>query len=117
MIHVEVAYAEPHQQIVITLEVARGTTALRAVELSGIQARLPDVDVMASPMGVFSVLLDGRASPAPGEYVLEEGDRVEIYRPLIIDPKEARLKRAAKARQRRVRSSTMSTMRKGETDE
>lgn len=97
MINISVAYALPDRQIVVPLQVPAGTHALRAVELSGIQSQLPGVDVLAMPMGVFSVLLDG---PAPAEYMVEEGDRIELYRPLTIDPKQARLKRAARSRKR-----------------
>lgn len=100
MINISVAYALPDRQIVVPLQVPAGTHALRAVELSGIQSQLPEVDVLAMPMGVFSVLLDGRASPAPADYLVEEGDRIELYRPLTIDPKQARLKRAARSRKR-----------------
>ena len=84
----------------VPLRVPVGTTALRAVELSGIQDVLPGEEVRTMPIGVFSILLDGRGNPAPSDYRVEEGDRVELYRSLLVDPKQARLNRAAKPRER-----------------
>lgn len=98
---VEVAYALPERQKIIALNVAPGTTALEAVRRSGIAVHFPDIDVDSADMGIFSKALDGKALPVPAEYVLEEHDRVEIYRPLQIDPKAARLARAEKAKKRK----------------
>ena len=95
-IAVEVAYALPYKQAIAALHVARGTTAEEAVRQSGIAAKFADLDLENATLGVF-----GKAVPA--EQVLREGDRVEIYRPLIADPKEARKARAARARERRSR--------------
>ncbi|MCB1649492.1 MAG: RnfH family protein [Gammaproteobacteria bacterium] len=95
-IQVEVAYAQPQQQRIIALSVPAGTTALEAVQCSGIAAEFPQIDPLTASMGIFSRLLDGRSQPLPKDCVLEEGDRVEIYRPLLIDPKQARLRRAAR---------------------
>ena len=78
------------------MEVDKGTTAYEAAEQSGITKAFPEIDLATSPMGIFSELLDGKKLPLPAEYVLEQKDRVEIYRPLTIDPKAARLARAAK---------------------
>jgi uncharacterized protein len=94
MIGVEVAYATPERQLIIALQVAEGTTAYEAVIQSGITAEFEGIDPQRDPMGIFSRPLDGKSSPLPAEYELQVGDRVEIYRPLIIDPKQARLKRA-----------------------
>lgn len=99
-IRVEVAYARPERQRIIELLVDRGTTALEAARLSNIAAEFPEIDLGQADMGIFSRPLDGKAMPAPSEYVLEERDRVEIYRPLLLDPKEARLERARKAKER-----------------
>lgn len=90
-ITIEVAYALPDKQLIKMLEVPVGTTAHQAVKLSAIaeafDGEIPD----DSPLGIF-----GKA--VMRDYVLRDGDRVEIYRPLIADPKEVRKERAAKAR-------------------
>lgn len=85
--HVEVAYARPDRQRLVTVELAAGATARDAVRASGLVEEFPEIDVERAPLGVF-----GRA--CPGDTVLRAGDRVEIYRPLVIDPKEARRRRA-----------------------
>ena len=92
-IKVEVAFALPERQEIIALTVAPGCTALDAVELSGIKLKFPALDSDSLALGVFSRPLNGVVLPLPGEYVLEEGDRVEIYRPLLHDPKHARIER------------------------
>ena len=91
-ISVEVAYALPDKQRIVTLEVTPGTTALEAVMLS----KLGEVfdDLVIGPdlkIGVW-----GKATTA--DRVLAAGERVEIYRPLLVDPKEVRKARAAKAK-------------------
>ena len=96
LITVEVAYATPAKQRIISLQVPTGTTAYAAVLLSGIQREFNDIDPDTAPMGIFSKRLDGKARPAPQDYILQSKDRVEIYRPLLIDPKQARLRRAGK---------------------
>ena len=85
---VEVAYATPDKQAIVRLEVPVGCTVAQAIERSLIREQFPDMVVDANAVGIFSrkVSLD---------YELREGDRVEIYRPLIADPKESRRKRAA----------------------
>ncbi|QEQ95609.1 RnfH family protein [Neptunomonas concharum] len=90
-INVEVAFALPKQQRIVALQVEEGTTAYQAVIASGICQQFPQIDAEADPMGIF-----GKAIKDPKDTVLREGQRVEIYRPLIADPKEARAKRAAK---------------------
>ncbi|KAA0691315.1 RnfH family protein [Halopseudomonas laoshanensis] len=90
---VEVAYALPHKQKILSLTVPEGTTALQAVQQSGIQNHFPELDLDASAMGIF-----GKGIPKPAERILLSGERVEIYRPLIADPKEVRKQRAAKAK-------------------
>lgn len=99
MIVVEVVYALPLVQRLIALEVPEGTTALQAVQRSGIADEFPEIVPHKASLGVFSRPLDGRALPAPAEYLVQPHDRIEIYRPLLIDPKQARLRRAAKKRQ------------------
>lgn len=95
-IQVEVAYALPERQALIPLEVEPGTTAYEAVVRSGITRLFPDLNLEQAPLGIFGQALGTKGLAAAGQYVLQPGDRVEIYRPLISDPKEARRKRAAK---------------------
>ncbi|WP_372739046.1 RnfH family protein [Neptunomonas sp.] len=90
-INVEVAYALPKEQKIIALKVEPGTTAYEAVKLSGIERMYPQINIESDAMGIF-----GKAIKDPKTTVLKEKQRVEIYRPLIADPKEARAKRAAK---------------------
>jgi putative ubiquitin-RnfH superfamily antitoxin RatB of RatAB toxin-antitoxin module len=94
MIKVEVAYATPEKQSIVEVEVPEGTTMVEAVRQSGIDREFPELVLEGVPMGVF-----GRKIPKPEAEVLSAGDRVELYRPLLIDPKQARLNRAAKAKQ------------------
>jgi putative ubiquitin-RnfH superfamily antitoxin RatB of RatAB toxin-antitoxin module len=102
-ITVEVAYASPQRQRLLELQVRPGTTAAEAVVQSGIVREFPEIDVATTSMGIFSKPLDGKALPLPHDYQLNARDRVEIYRPLTIDPKAARLARAAKAKARQQR--------------
>lgn len=90
-IKVEVAYATPEEQKIITLDVLIGSSMYEVVLQSGIADMFPQINVDTDKMGVF-----GKAVKKPKEHEMREGDRVEIYRPLIIDPKQARLNRAAK---------------------
>ena len=94
MINVEVAYALPEKQAILSLSVTEGTTALEAALQSGVSQRFAGVNLDDAKLGIFGKLV------APSQ-VLREGDRVEIYRPLIADPKEVRKARAAKARGKR----------------
>lgn len=98
LIAVEVAYATPERQLIIPLEVPLGTTALEAVRRSNIAAEFAEIDISKDPMGIFSKPLDGKGRPTPAEYEMCAGDRVEIYRPLLIDPKAARLDRVKTSR-------------------
>ena len=97
VICIEVAYALPERQQILSLEVKQGTTALEAVIHSGIMTHFKGIDLDKDKMGIFSKPMDGKQLPVPKDYVLQEGDRVEIYRPLLIDPKAARAERAKKA--------------------
>lgn len=90
-IEIEVIYALPHEQIVRQLNVPAGTMARQAVELSGIGGILSGIDLSQSKLGIFGKLVKP-------ETILRDRDRVEIYRPLSIDPKEARRKRAEEAK-------------------
>ncbi|WP_203299625.1 RnfH family protein [Marinobacter sediminum] len=91
MPRVEVAYARPDRQEIVPVTVPQGTTALEAVKLSGIVAIFPEIDPDGIDMGIF-----GKVIKDPSAHPLREGDRVELYRPLQIDPKQARLNRAKK---------------------
>ena len=90
-INVEVAYAEPERQLIIPLNVVLGTTIGGAIIQSGILMEFPELDLENSKVGIF-----GKASAM--ETPLKDGDRVEIYRPLIADPKEVRRQRAAEGK-------------------
>lgn len=92
MIKIEVAYATPEKQRIIEVDVADGATMTEAVRLSGIDQEFPELDILATPMGLF-----GRKVAKPNEQVVQPGDRIELYRPLLIDPKQARLNRAEKS--------------------
>lgn len=91
MITVEVAYATPERQEIIALTMAPGASAFDAVTASGITRKFPEIEPATADMGIF-----GKVIKAPRDHVLRAGDRVEIYRPLKIDPKQARLERARK---------------------
>ncbi|WP_100638148.1 RnfH family protein [Marinobacter salexigens] len=91
MLRVEVAYARPDKQQIVPVQVPEGSTAIDAVKLSGITGIFPEIDVDSIDMGIF-----GKVIKKPAEHQLREGDRVELYRPLQIDPKQARLNRAKK---------------------
>ena len=94
-ISVEVAYALPDRQKIISLDLPEGTTAREAVRASGIATLFPDIDVDSCPLGIFGHALGARGMQPAEAYRLRQGDRVEIYRPLIADPKEVRKRRAA----------------------
>jgi len=92
LIEVEVAYALPDEQVLLKVRVAAGATLRDAIDASGILRRFPQIDLARDAVGVFGKVakLDDR---------LSAGDRVEIYRPLTMDPKQARRQRALKKRQ------------------
>ena len=90
-INVEVAYATPEKQVIRKANVDKGTTLGAAIVQSGIMMDFPDLDLENAKVGIFGKV-------ARMTTVLEEGDRVEIYRPLIADPKEVRRKRAAEGK-------------------
>ncbi|MBE7373443.1 RnfH family protein [Pseudomonas lopnurensis] len=91
-IAVEVVYALADRQKLLRLTVPAGTTVREAALRSGMDAHFPGLELASAPLGIF-----GKAVPKPDERVLAEGERVEIYRPLIADPKEVRKQRAARA--------------------
>jgi len=93
-IKIEVAYARPDCQRIVALCVPVGTTVAEAIAASEIQNFFPEIDLTHQQVGIFS-------RQAKLTDVLKENDRVEIYRPLRMDPKEARRMRAASFRQRK----------------
>jgi putative ubiquitin-RnfH superfamily antitoxin RatB of RatAB toxin-antitoxin module len=101
LINVEVAYALPQKQVLKALMVAPGTTALQAIEQSGILQDFPEIDANSDSIGVFSQVLGTKGLAEPTVYQLQPMDRVEIYRPLIADPKEVRRRRAQEAKAKR----------------
>jgi putative ubiquitin-RnfH superfamily antitoxin RatB of RatAB toxin-antitoxin module len=91
---VEIAYALPTKQVIIPLKIEQGATAESAIKLSGILTKFPEIDLSVYKIGIFS-------KPAKLDTVLREKDRVEIYRPLIADPKAVRKQRAAEGKKMR----------------
>jgi hypothetical protein len=90
-ITVEVVYALPEVQTLLAFEVPEGATAAEAVRLSGILDKHPEIDLARAKIGVFG-------KHVKADTPLRERDRVEIYRPLIADPKEVRRQRAAEGK-------------------
>ncbi len=91
MLEIEVVYALPKRQSVKTLTVQAGTTVRQAIQVSGIEDDFPQIDLSRDSVGIFSQKVEL-------DHVLNDGDRVEIYRPLRVSPKEARRLRAEKKR-------------------
>lgn len=88
---IEVAYAHSaREQVVVSFEVPAGSTVEHAVRVSGILDRFPHIDLSTDAVGIFGQ----RASLKDA---ISNGDRIEIYRPLIVDPKQARRRRAGQA--------------------
>jgi len=86
---VEVAYAAPARQEVIEVSVRPGATVEQVIRASGMLARFPEIDLTLQRVGIFG-------ETARLQDAVRDGDRVEIYRPLVADPKEVRRKRAAR---------------------
>lgn len=91
-VHVEVAYARDDVQVLLDVELEEGATVEQAIRRSGVLERFPEIDLAANKVGIFGKLTKLDAA-------LKERDRVEIYRPLIADPKEVRKQRAAQGKQ------------------
>lgn len=90
-IHVEVIYALPARQELVKLKLPVGATLQQAVEASGLMQKYPEINLGTGKFGIFSKL-------SKADAVLREKDRVEIYRPLLADPKEVRKQRAAEGK-------------------
>lgn len=93
LLRVEVAYALRERQVLLALEVEEGTSAKQAIEHSGILRQFPQIDLARDGIGVFGKVV-------PLDTPLRDGDRVEIYRPLLADPKQARRERAQRSPRR-----------------
>ena len=93
-IKVQVCYSTPQAVTLLDLEVAAGATLSQAIVQSGILRKHPEIDIAVNKLGIYGKL-------KPADSPLRDGDRVEIYRPLIADPKEARRRRAKKQKDER----------------
>jgi len=89
MVNVEVAYAKPDEQVIVTLAMEQGATVEAAITASGLLELFPELVLSELNAGIFGVV-------CKLDQVVAEGDRIEIYRPLVHDPKEARRQRALK---------------------
>ncbi len=81
---VEVAYLSSDEQVIIGLDIPQNTNILKAIQLSKLLEKFPEIDLAKNKVGIFGKI-------ASLETMLNPGDRVEIYRPLLIDPKQKRL--------------------------
>lgn len=91
LIAIEVAFALPKRQTLLSLQVPVGSTIRQAIESSGILATFPEIDLAVNKVGIWS-------RTAKLDEVVNAGDRIEIYRPLVADPKDMRRRRAEKAK-------------------
>jgi hypothetical protein len=89
MIEIEVVYGLPNKQVLLSLPVPDGSTIEECIKLSGITKHFPQIVISEAKVGIFS-------RPEKLSTLVKAGDRIEIYRPLIADPKEMRKLRAAK---------------------
>ncbi|RON49519.1 RnfH family protein [Pseudomonas frederiksbergensis] len=99
VIEVEVVYAAVDRQVLLSVAVPAGATVRAALLESGVGAEFPELDLTGCPVGIF-----GKAIADPDTRVVQAGDRIEIYRPLLADPKEVRRLRAAKAAEAKARN-------------
>lgn len=91
MIQVQVCYALRDKQELVNLKLSEGATVQQALEASGLLAKHPEIDLKKNKFGIFAKL-------SKVDTVLRDRDRIEIYRPLIADPKEVRKQRAAEGK-------------------
>nr|WP_314589000.1 RnfH family protein [uncultured Neisseria sp.] len=87
MLEIEIVYGLADRQVLKSMTVTEGTTVREAALKSGLEVEFPELDLQQAPLGIFGKVVKD-------ETVLRDGDRIEVYRPLLIDPKEARRKRA-----------------------
>ncbi|WP_462381284.1 RnfH family protein [Pseudomonas sp. Marseille-QA0892] len=96
LLRIEVAYATPARQVIRVLEVERGTTLRQAVMLTDLAVVFPEIELGTAPLGIY-----GRMVKDAETKHVDDGQRIEVYRPLVADPKEARKQRAARAAEAR----------------
>jgi putative ubiquitin-RnfH superfamily antitoxin RatB of RatAB toxin-antitoxin module len=94
MLTVEVIFATPEEQKLLVVQVPEASSIEQCIQLSGVLDHYPEIDLSIMKVGLFSQI-------KPLDHTVIDGDRIEIYRPLIADPKEVRRKRAAQAPIRR----------------
>ena len=99
MIEVEVVYAAVDRQVLLAVAVPVGTTVRAALLRSAVAEEFPELDLTHCPVGIF-----GKVVADPESRAVQAGDRIEIYRPLLADPKEVRRLRAAKAAEAKARN-------------
>jgi len=100
LIRAEVAYAAPDRQLIIPIEIPEGATLEQAIAQSRLQEQFPEIQLQTAKVGVFGKLSKRSA-------IVRAGDRIEIYRPLLADPKEVRKKRAAEGKRMRRGGGTL----------
>jgi putative ubiquitin-RnfH superfamily antitoxin RatB of RatAB toxin-antitoxin module len=100
VIEIEVVYAAVDRQVLRSFSVNEGATVRAAVQASGIVSEFPELNLTDCPLGIF-----GKVIADPDTRVIQAGDRIEIYRPLLADPKEVRRLRAAKAAEAKARNA------------
>ena len=86
MLNIEIVYGLPDKQVLKTMRVAEGTTIRQAALQSGLENEFPDLDLYSAKLGIFGKI-------AKDDTILRDKDRIEVYRSLLIDPKEARRQR------------------------
>jgi putative ubiquitin-RnfH superfamily antitoxin RatB of RatAB toxin-antitoxin module len=89
LLQVYVCYATPQREFIHPMKVEQGTTIAQAIEQSGVLTEFPEINLVSQPVGIY-------AKKKALDTVLRERDRIEIYRPLVADPKDSRRRRAAK---------------------
>ncbi|MBN3865293.1 RnfH family protein [Pseudomonas frederiksbergensis] len=99
VIKVEVVYAAVDRQVLLSVTVPVGVTVRNALLKSGLNSEFPELDLASCPVGIF-----GKVIADPATHQVQAGDRIEIYRPLLADPKEVRRLRAAKAAEAKARN-------------
>ena len=99
VIEIEVVYAAVDRQVLRAVSVPEGATVRDALFKSGIGDEFPKLDLAECPVGIF-----GKVIADPEVRLIQAGDRIEIYRPLLADPKEVRRLRAAKAAEAKARN-------------
>jgi putative ubiquitin-RnfH superfamily antitoxin RatB of RatAB toxin-antitoxin module len=90
-LNIEVVYALPNEQVLFKVVVPQGATVIDAINLSGVLTLHPEIDLEINKLGIYGKL--GKT-----DTLLRDRDRVEIYRPLLADPKEIRRRRAAEGK-------------------